>query len=154
MARPAISGLLALLAVCLHAAVPYEDLRRVGDLVSCQCGCAYTVGSCNMLSCHFRDPILKEIGEGLESGKSEEAVLEAVYAKYGSATRVQPRDDAFGMLGWIAPFASLAVGLAIVGWVIRRWRRPEGARSRASAVPQAVVERYRARIEGDLEDLE
>lgn len=154
MAHLAISLLLALAAAGAQAKVPYEKLRQVGDLVTCQCSCAYTVGSCNMLNCHFRDPVLQDIQAGLEAGQSDEDVLEAVYAKYGNETRVQPRDDGFGLIGWIAPFATLLVGLALVPWVIRRWRRPSHARSRASGVPEEVVERYRSRIEDDFDELE
>lgn len=107
-----------------------------------------------MLNCHFRDPILVEIRTGLEAGRSEEAVLEDVYAKHGSETRVQPRTEGFGMVGWIAPFASLLAGLGFVVWVMRRWRRGTEARSRASEVPEEVVDRYRSQIDEDLEDLE
>lgn len=154
MAHLAISVLFALAAAGAQAKVPYEKLRQVGDLVTCQCSCAYTVGSCNMLNCHFRDPVLQDIEAGLNAGQSDEEVLEAVYAKYGSETRVQPPDDGFGLVGWIAPFATLLVGLALVPWVIRRWRRSSRGRSRASGVPEEVVERYRSRIEDDLEELE
>ena len=146
--------LLLLAASVAGAAVPYAKLRQVADRVSCQCGCSYTVGSCNMLNCHFRDPILVEIRTGLEAGRSEEAVLEDVYAKHGSETRVQPRTEGFGMVGWIAPFASLLAGLGFVVWVMRRWRRGTEARSRASEVPEEVVDRYRSQIDEDLEDLE
>ena len=52
----------------------------------------------------------------MEAGQSDEEVLEAVYAKYGSETRVQPPDDGFGLIGWIAPFATLLAGLALVPW--------------------------------------
>lgn len=154
MAHLAISFLLVLAAAGAQANVPYEKLRQVGDLVTCQCSCAYTVGSCNMLNCHFSDPVLQDIQAGLEAGQSDEEVLEAVYAKYGSETRVQPPDDGFGLVGWIAPFATLLVGLALVPWVIRRWRRSSRARSRATGVPEEVVERFRSRIEDDLEELE
>ena len=154
MAHLVISLLLALAAAGAQATVPYEKLRQVGDLVTCQCGCAYTVGSCNMLNCHFRDPVLQDIQAGLEAGQPDGDVLEAVYAKYGSETRVQPPDDGFGLIGWIAPFATLLAGLALVPWVIRRWRRSSHARSRATGVPDEVVDRFRSRIEDDLEELE
>ncbi len=134
------------------AAVPYSQLRQVGDRVSCQCGCSYTVGSCNMLNCHFRDPILQEIGAGLEAGKPEDEVLEGVYEKYGSETRVEPRNEGFGRIGWIAPFASLLVGLALIPMVLRRWRRTTSARSRASDVPESIVEKYQDLIEVDLDE--
>lgn len=154
MRHPAISVLLLLAALGAQAAVPYAKLREVADRVSCQCGCSYTVGSCNMLNCHFRDPILQEITSGLEEGRPEEAVLEEVYEKYGPETRVQPRDDGFGMVGWIAPFALLVAGLAAVVLIVRRWRARTVARSRASSVPDEVVDRYRSQIEEGLEDFE
>ena len=154
MAHLAISLTLALAAVSAQAKVPYEKVRQVGDLVTCLCSCAYTVGSCNMINCHFSDPVLAEIEAGLDAGQSDEEVLEAVYAKYGSETRVQPRNDGFGLIGWIAPFVSLLVGLALVPWVIRRWRRSTRARARGSGVPEDVVDRFRSQIEDDLDDLE
>lgn len=150
----ATSALIVFCAAQAAAAVPYAKLREVGDRVSCQCGCAYTVGSCNMLNCHFRDPVEAEILEGLEAGRPEAEILEAVYAKYGSETRVEPRNEGFGRVGWIAPFAVLVAGLAIIPWVVRRWRGRAGARSRAAAVPTEVVDQYRSQIEVDLDELE
>ena len=154
MPRLVISLLLGLAAIDASAAVPYAKLREVGDRVSCQCSCAYTVGSCNMLNCHFRDPIMQEISAGLEAGRSEDEILEAVYAKYGSETRVEPRNEGFGRVGWIAPFASLLAGLALIPLVVRRWRRGTAARSRADSVPADVVDRYRSRIETGFDELE
>lgn len=150
----ATSVLIAFSATQAAAAVPYAKLREVGERVSCQCGCAYTVGSCNMLNCHFRDPVVGEIREGLEAGRPEAEILEAIYAKYGGETRVEPRNEGFGMVGWIAPFAALLAGLAIIPWVVRRWRSGTVARSRGDAVPAAVVDQYRTRIEEDLDELD
>ena len=107
-----------------------------------------------MLNCHFRDPVLEQIVTGLEEGTPEEAVLEGVYDKWGSETRVQPRNEGFGMVGWIAPFASLLVGLGLVAWVVRRWRARTTVRSRGDEVPDEVMDRYRVRIEEDLAELE
>ena len=154
MPRLAISVAFLLAASVASAAVPYAKLRQVADLVSCQCGCSYTVGSCNMLNCHFRDPVLEQIVAGLEEGTPEEAVLEGVYEKWGPETRVEPRRAGFGRIGWIAPFAALAIGLAIVFWVVLRWRARTTVRSRAGEVPDEVMDRYRARIEEDLAELE
>lgn len=155
MQRPVTSLLALVMAVWVaHAAVPYERLREVGDRVACQCGCRYTAGSCNMINCHFRDPILKQIREGLEAGQSDEEVLEAVYATYGSETRVEPRDEGFEILGWIAPFAAFLAGLAAIPWLVRRWVSRSGARSRADSVPDEVYNRYRTEIETDLGDLD
>ena len=155
MRLPAISLALALAAVpVVHSAVPYAKLREVGERVSCQCGCSYTVGSCNMLNCHFRDPVLDQIREGLEAGKPAEAVLEEVYARFGSETRVEPKAEGFGMVGWIAPFAAFLFGLAAIPWVLRRWRSSTRATQRGDSVPDEVVDRYRSEIEDDLDALD
>lgn len=155
MRRIALSLLLAA-AAAGAADVPYARLREVGDRVKCQCssGCSYTVGSCNMLGCHFREPVLEDIRAGLEAGEPDEAVLEAVYAKYGSESRVAPRNEGFGRVGWLAPFAALLAGLAVAPWVLRRWHRNARKKPGGNAVPDDVVDRYRSRIEDDLEDLE
>ena len=156
MSQLALRLLLALTAVAASATVPYAHLRRVGDRVKCQCNseCSYTVGSCNMLGCHFREPVLEDIRLGLEEGKSDNEVLEAVYEKYGNETRVEPENRGFGRVGWFAPFVSLLAGLSLIFWVIRRWHRTTLARSRADSVSEDVVDRYRSRIEDDLEQLE
>lgn len=156
MRRPATSilALLLLASWTVHAAVPYERLRKVGDRVACQCSCRYTVGSCNMIRCHFRDPVLRQIEAGLEAGQSDDEVLEQIYAEFGSETRVEPRDEGFEVVGWIAPFVALLAGLTAIPWVVRRWSAGSKARSRGDSVPDDVVDRYRAEIEDDLEDFE
>lgn len=155
MRQPATSTIVFLLVSwSVHAAVPYERLREVGDRVACQCGCRYTVGSCNMIRCHFRDPVLQQIEAGLEAGQSDEDVLEGVYAAFGSETRIEPRDEGFELVGWITPFAALLAGLAAIPWVVRKWASGAPARSRGDSVPAEVVDRYRAEIEDDLEDFD
>ena len=156
MRHPATSFLLVLaVALPAYGAVPYAKVREIGERVACQCGaCAYTVGSCDMLNCEFSDPVLEQIREGLEAGKSEEAVLEEVYAKYGSETRVEPKAEGFGMVGWIAPFATFLCGLAAIPWILRRWRSNSLGVQRGDSVPDEVVDRYRSQIEDDLEALD
>lgn len=155
MRHPATRLALALAAVlAASGAVPYAKLREVGERVSCQCGCSYTVGSCNMLNCHFRDPVLEQIREGLEAGRADEEVLEEVYATYGSETRVEPQAEGFGMVGWIAPFAAFLCGLAAIPWVLRRWRSSTRAAQRGDSVPDEIVERYRSEIEEGLDSLD
>ncbi len=155
MRHPATSVLLALAtAWSAYGTVPYAKLREVGERVACQCGCSYTVGSCNMLNCHFRDPVLQQIEEGLDAGKSDEAVLEEVYARYGNQTRVEPKAEGFGMVGWIAPFATFLCALAAIPWVLRRWRSNTLTASRSDSVPDEVVDRFRSEIEAELEALD
>ncbi len=150
------SLLLALVAVSAQATVSYSELREVGDQVKCQCssGCSYTVGSCNMLGCHFREPVLKDIQNGLEENKPREEILAAVYTKYGDQTRVEPRREGFGMVGWIMPFAALLLGLSMIPLVIRNWRKRTVVDRCTDTVTKEVYDRYRDSIEEDLKEME
>ena len=157
---------LALLAVgagLLWAEVKTTDpmtlqVREIGKNLKCQCGCAYTVADCNMLYCHFRDPINQDIEEGLKAGLTTESILSKIYAKYGEFVRTEPVAVGFGTLGWVMPFAALGLGLAIAPLVVRRWKRKteaaETAKPAKSDPPQAAIRRMEAQIEKDLADEE
>ena len=86
-----------------------------------------------MIRCHFRDPVLRQIEAGLEAGQSDDEVLEQIYAEFGSETRVEPRDEGFEMVGWIAPV-----------------RRPAGRPDRHSLGRPEVVGGIKGTLEGGL----
>ena len=150
------------MVVCLTAAgfaeVKTTDpttakVREIGKDLKCQCSCAYTVSDCNMLYCHFRDPVNQEIREGIEAGLSTPDILSKIYAKYGEALRTEPVAVGFGALGWVMPFAALALGLLIAPFVVKRWRENQLAAETASApvkLDASAVRRYEAEIEKDL----
>ena len=130
-------------------------VREIGKDLRCQCGCAYTVADCNMLYCHFRDPVNEDIRAGLDAGLSTPDILSKLYAKYGNVLRTEPVGVGFGAVGWVMPFVALALGLIIAPFVVRRWRANQLAAETAGApakVDQSAVRRYEAQIEKDLAD--
>jgi cytochrome c-type biogenesis protein CcmH/NrfF len=129
------------------------QMREVGKNVKCQCGCQYTVADCNMLNCHFREPINEEIQEGLEAGLSPEVILAQLFEKYGSEIRTAPAAEGFGRIGWAMPFVAVAFGLALAPIVIRRWKRKQALRQEGPekpAVDEDSVRRFEAEIEKSL----
>ena len=140
------------------SALPADDMylrvRDVGDHIECNCSCSSTVSTCNMMSCHVRVPINEDIEAGLKAGQSKEEILEAVFAKYGEELRVEPKREGFGLVGWAMPFASLLFGLAVIPFVVRRWRRKAVAGTPADPASERAVDKYRDEIERNLREME
>jgi cytochrome c-type biogenesis protein CcmH/NrfF len=151
----------ALLAVVLAAATlaqsgsPLTDpnVRRVGEMLLCLCGCGSTVTSCNMQHCHFSDPARVKIRQMVQAGMSDKEILDAFVKENGLKVLVKPPTEGFNLLGWIMPVVGFAAGLAFVWLVIRHFRRPAPAPA-GPPVDDALLARYQERIDRDLEKLD
>jgi len=130
-------------------------VREIGKGLKCQCGCAYTVADCNMLYCHFRDPVNEDLAELVKAGLSDGDILSKIYAKYGDMLRTEPVAVGFGAVGWVMPFAALALGLVIAPFVVKRWKSNQAqaeSGAQSVSVDEDAVRRYEAQIEKDLAD--
>ena len=62
--------------------------------------------------------------------------------------------EGFGAVGWIMPFVAILAGLAVVPFVIHRWRQNQLAAEAAApepvAVDEEVLNRFKAQIDRDL----
>jgi len=128
---------------------------KVGEDLKCLCpaNCAYTVASCNMLHCSFREEVNPQIQDGLEEGLAPTRIVEVLRAKYGAVLRTMPQAEGFGLVGWAMPFFALGIGLAIVPFVVRRLRKSQPDEPQEIAVDAAAVKRYTDQIDKDLDDL-
>lgn len=151
----------ALLMIVLAAATlgqsgsPLTDpnVRRIGDMLLCLCGCGSTVTSCNMQHCHFSDPARIKIRQMVQAGMSDKEILDAFVKENGLRVLVKPPSEGFNLVGWVMPIFGVAAGLGLVWLVIRRFRRPAPAVA-GPAVDDALLAQYRDRIEKDLEKLD
>jgi cytochrome c-type biogenesis protein CcmH len=89
------------------------------------------------------------VRERLAAGDSPAQVIEYFVGKYGDWILLSPRRQGFALLVWIAPVAAVAVGLAVVAVVVRRWTRR--ARARDGAAPDPVGAAMRERIRREME---
>lgn len=129
------------------------EVRRIGQKLGCQCGCQASLTECNMINCHFADPARLELLRRVLAGESEPAIINAFVERYGKVILRQPPEQGFFLLSWITPLAGAIAGLAFVWWFIRRMRRPAPAAPEAALSPE-TYDRYRERIEKDLEKLD
>ena len=148
--------LLAMLltGVIAQSSVPLSDprVRPIGELLKCQCGCPYTVGSCDMQNCHFAEPAREKILGLLNQGKSEQQILDAFVQEYGLKILTKPPAEGFFLWGWVTPWIGLGAGAVLFWWVVRKLRdkRPTAATVEAAATPE--LDRYRDQIEKETED--
>ena len=128
------------------------QMREIGKQLKCQCGCSYTVADCNMLYCHFRDPVNQDIEEGLKAGLDAPEIISKLFAKYGEELRSAPKAEGFGAVGWAMPFVALALGLLAAPFVVRRWRKNQDADEEGGAVEidEATIDAFEKEIERDL----
>jgi len=157
--RSKLALALLVFGALLTGSVPLQNprVRSLGEMLTCQCGCNYSVASCNMQGCGFADPARARLMKMVESGMSDEAILAAFEREYGKVILRQPPTQGFYLVSWIMPFAGLGAGLVLLWLILRHYlaRRPSTVGATASAdVPSPELERYRERIEKDLADLD
>lgn len=124
------------------------QVTRVADKLKCSCGCNLTMacfmppaGQCG--TCR----IGKEKIIALQAqGKTDQQILDQFVQDNGGNKDVLAITP--GVVGFITPYAALALGLGIVAFVIRRFRQPKTA-----TVPQLDPETIE-RIEKDLAKLD
>jgi len=129
-----------------------EHVRRIGNQLMCLCGCGSTLTSCNMLHCHFADPARARIAEMLAAGKTDTEIIDSFVQQHGKRILLQPPKEGFYLVGWIMPFVGLALGLLVVWKVVQYFRRRPAVATRLAE--DAVLRKYRERIDSDLETME
>lgn len=96
--------------------------------------------------------------EQLQSGKSEQEVVQYFVRSYGDQIVWLPLWQGFSLLAWLVPIAFLLGGAVLVCIVLREWRAGiavAGVNDRVSEAGSplnADLEQYRAQLEAELAD--
>jgi cytochrome c-type biogenesis protein CcmH/NrfF len=80
-------------------------------------------------------------------GMSDEQIIQAFVRDYGPGIYLAPPNA----WGWIVPYASVLLGLAMIWMFMRRYRKPKAL---VEIGPDPAVEKYKDEIEKDLAKLE
>ena len=82
--------------------------------------------------------IRRQIAEQVQQGQTDEQIREYYAAKYGEAILLTPSASGVNALVWILPVVALAIGIAVLVIVFRRWSAvPE---KHASVEDRALVD--------------
>ncbi len=139
-----------------HGATPLSNdrVRRLGAMLHCKCGCNASVTECNMLQCHFSDPVRQELLTMVDAGRSDDDILDAMVGKYGKDILRKPPAEGFYLLSYAMPYMGLAAGLGMIGLLIRFYLRRRPAAESAAGEASPELNRYQAQIDKDLSDLD
>lgn len=158
--RPWKSSLLAALALAALSLAQTSTefitpaVKRVGVRLACLCtACKNTVADCPMLQCEYSHPARQRIAAQLAQGKSDDEIVKSFIDQQGLQALAVPPNRGFNSLVWIMPWVAVAAGLALVWLFIRKYSSKKAAAG-APEIDPAIVERYRADIEKDLEKLD
>jgi len=146
--------LLAVAGLCLaqtESQIMSDDVRRVGRHISCQCGSCSDDLNCMMSSgqCGFCKPARTKIWKMQQAGMSDQGIAGEFIKECGAKIyRADP--NAFG---WVVPYGTLALGVLVIVWFVRRYYHPAPAGGTPPPTDEALG-RYREQIEHDLAHLD
>jgi cytochrome c-type biogenesis protein CcmH len=101
---------------------------EIGHQLMCVCGCNQILLECNHVGCPESDGMRNELMAAVQRGDSDSLVQQAFVQKYGPTVLAAPPTSGFSRAAWVVPFVALALGVAVVGAVVRAWKnRPAPA---------------------------
>jgi len=140
----------ALLAVAQTASdLESPAVNRVGARLLCSCGCKTNL-NCRMepYPCGVCRQAKVRIFKMQQAGMSDQAIIDAFVKENGPDVLAVPP----GRIGTMLSYSALVVGLLLIYWFIRRYRKP--AVTGVSAQDDENLARYRDQIEKDIAKLE
>jgi len=140
-----------------EAQIQSDDVHRVGQHLSCQCGSCSENLNCNMSGgqCHFCKPSRTKIFQMQSQGKSDADIIASFVSEYGQKIFRADPNNWF----WLVPYISLGLGAIVVWMVLKKITSgPKMAHAAAGGAPliddDPDLAKYRDTIEKDLEKLE
>ncbi len=146
---------LAVAGLCLaqtESQITSDQVKRVARHISCQCGSCSEDANCMMSSgqCGFCKPARTKIFRMQQAGMSDEGITAEFTKEYGAKIyRADP--NAFG---WLVPYSTLALGVLVIVWFVRRYTHATPAPAEGPAPQDEALGKYREQIEQDLAHLE
>ena len=92
------------------------------------------------------------IRQQLQSGKSEQQVIQYFVSRYGDRILLSPQWQGFQLLAWLVPIGMLLIGLILVYATLRTWRVQSADVTAAEQDNTAddTLEHYREQLEREL----
>ncbi len=123
------------------------DVRRAGDKLACLCGaCKNTVGTCQMLGCHYAGPAREKIADLQKAGMNDDQVADFFAKREGLKAFAVPPAEGFNAMSWLMPPIAILLGLGAIAWWIKRSRRPV----LVNELPDGSAERIRAQLDKEM----
>jgi cytochrome c-type biogenesis protein CcmH len=142
-----------------------DHAREIGMHLKCMCkGCDMSAGGCSHPGGAFSGPcptakaMMQEVDQHIAKGETDEQIMQAFVNQYGGIVYVEPPKHGFGLVAWILPFFYTILGLAVVVFVMRKWRKEpklaeaEHGSGNGSKISPEAMERAREQARRETED--
>lgn len=140
-----------------EAQIESDEVKRVGQHISCQCGACQENLNCQMSSgqCHFCKPARTKIFQMQQQGMSDAAIIGAFVQEYGEKIRRLDPNSYF----WVIPYVALGFGGMALWVILRRVKahhplKPAVASGGPPIDDDPTLARYRDAIEKDTSRLD
>jgi cytochrome c-type biogenesis protein CcmH len=144
-------GMLLLLAIALNADQTTR-MENVAGKLSCYCGgCPHLpVLACG---CSTADRIKVDIQKKLDSGLTEQQVLDDYVAQYGNTVLAAPPGSGFNLTAYVVPFLGFIVGSFFLYRYLKSQQRSVAGGQVLPEPPAALPDddEYRRRLRRDLD---
>jgi cytochrome c-type biogenesis protein CcmH len=140
-----------------------ERAKQVGMKIKCLCrgcempaaGCSHPGGAFSGM-CDTAKSMVREVDQHVAKGESDEQILQAFVAEYGTQVYMEPPKTGFSLVAWTLPSIFLVLGALLVVFVISRWRkRPTPVPAAAGVAPGVsaeLLDRARAQAARETQD--
>ena len=141
------------LAILPAGAQQTDHAKQLGGKFLCICGCSQILTQCNHVGCTVSASMLKKLDQTIARGDSDDLIVQSFVQEFGPTVFAEPPKKGFSRVAWFIPGGTLALGLVLVIFVIRRWRlRPAAAPASTGGVSPELFERARQRADRETED--
>jgi cytochrome c-type biogenesis protein CcmH len=90
--------------------------------------------------------MLKDLGNQIDQGKSNDEVMAYFVEKYGTGVLSAPPKSGFNLTAWVMPFVALGIGMLVAIYFVRRFR----AKWAGVPVTDVDVAKYQDKVEEEL----
>lgn len=130
-------------------------VKAIEGKIHCTCGCNLDVFTCRTtdFTCATSPAMHRLVLARLDSGMTSAQVIAAFERQYGQSVLMEPPKRGFNWAAYVMPFVGLAFGLALLGFIMRRWIRARPAEPLEPVVPAGAqgsseeVERLKRELE-------
>jgi cytochrome c-type biogenesis protein CcmH/NrfF len=138
-------------SVALLGAGSDARFNNLGHRLMCPCGCSQVLLECNHVGCAYSETMRKELAAAVDTGGSDDSILQQFVDKYGTTVLAAPSKKGFDMVAWIMPGAVLVAGIWLTAVLARKWKyRVAPAVVSQATTAQLDTFRTRARQETEL----
>jgi len=124
-----------------------EERDAVERQLSCPCPCTLDVFTCRTsMPCGFSPAMHTDVVALVEGGHSADEIIAAFERTYGEQVLMAPKKEGFNWAAYVAPFAAIGVGGALIAALVKRWERKPAAVA-SSRLPVNATDEELARLD-------